>query len=292
MTAVLAANAADEALKPFIILPTLVNLPEELKELQPQYIFYSSPSGWMTSKIILIWSIFFAAEVNERRKKLVASLGNLAYTKLCFLFLDGRKSRLNTYAIEILFRNNIRVLVLPAHSSHITQPFDVGLESQLKHYFINLSQEMSKWIENKLQDFSDTTKKRYQRVLSIIDAWKRSAIDHNIHSVWYKTGLFPTNVEIVKASSYVLASSQDGTTEEEPPKCKVPINGMEITTFSKRLEISKHFTNIPYLFIPVQIPSANFISSLIRTGKEKLLSVDCYFYLNLGYGYGYYKLSK
>ena len=81
----------------------------------------------MTSRIFLIWSIFFTSEVNERRRKLAASIGNIAYSRPCYLFVDGHKSRLNAYAIEILFRNNIMVIVLPAHSSHITQPFDVGL---------------------------------------------------------------------------------------------------------------------------------------------------------------------
>ena len=44
MTACLTCNAAGEALRPLIILPTLVNLPAELKDLEPQ---------WMMSRIFL-----------------------------------------------------------------------------------------------------------------------------------------------------------------------------------------------------------------------------------------------
>lgn len=41
--AVLYCNAAEEALKPLIILPNIVNLPPELKDLQFQYAFTSMP---------------------------------------------------------------------------------------------------------------------------------------------------------------------------------------------------------------------------------------------------------
>lgn len=71
ITAVLCCNAAGEALRPLIILPTLINLQPELKDLQNQCIFASSSSGWMISKIFLIWSILFAHEINERRQRLV-----------------------------------------------------------------------------------------------------------------------------------------------------------------------------------------------------------------------------
>lgn len=159
ITACLTCNAAGEALKPLIILPTLVNLQAELKDFEPQCIFCTSPSGWMTSHIFLIWSIFFTSEVNERRKKLAASIGNIAYSRPCYLFVDDHKSRLNAYAIEILFRNNIRVIVLPAHSSHIMQSFDIGLAHPLKNYFNNLSKEMPMWMKDKLKFFRDSQKK-------------------------------------------------------------------------------------------------------------------------------------
>lgn len=190
ITAVFACNVAGEALRP-LILPALLNLPEELKELQAQCIFCSSPSGWMTSKIFLIWSLFFISEVNERRKKLAMFQGPSALSQPCILFLDGHKSRLNAVAIKLLFRNNIRVVVLPAHSSHITQPFDVGLAGPLKTFFKNQSQLMPAWLQEKLMQYTETAKKRYMRVTCILDAWRKSATYHNIKSAWRKTRLSP-----------------------------------------------------------------------------------------------------
>ena len=36
--------------------------------------------------------------------------------------------------IEHCVQNNIKLLVLPAHSSHFTQPLDIGIFSPLKEY--------------------------------------------------------------------------------------------------------------------------------------------------------------
>lgn len=46
ITAVLTCNAAGESLRPLLILPSLLNRPNELKDLQPQCLFCSSPTGW------------------------------------------------------------------------------------------------------------------------------------------------------------------------------------------------------------------------------------------------------
>ena len=49
---------------------------------------------------------------------------------------------------------------------------------------------------------------------------------------------------------------------------------------------------MPYLLVPLPIPQDKELSNKIRVGKEKLLSTNCYFFINLGFGYKYYKLWK
>ena len=107
------SSAAGEALPPFIILPLILNLPDELTEFK--------------SRIFSIWSIYFAAEISKRCLALRSIYGDSIKESLHFLFLYRHKSRLNFTAIEILYSNNIRVKILSSHSSHITQPFDVAL---------------------------------------------------------------------------------------------------------------------------------------------------------------------
>ena len=51
------------------------------------------------------------------------------------LIVDGHKSRKNPIAIKMLQENNISLFVLPAHTSHVTQIFDLGIGSPMKKLF-------------------------------------------------------------------------------------------------------------------------------------------------------------
>lgn len=123
-----------------------------------------------------------------------------------------------------------------------------------------------------------------------MDAWKKAAITKNVYSAWTKTGLAPLDVNKVLTNKYVRQTQDSDIDECTSGKCKIQINGLEITTFAKRLEISRHCNNIPDLLVPLPIPQVVELSNKIRKGKEKLLSSNCYFYINLGYGYGYHKI--
>jgi hypothetical protein len=50
------------------------------------------------------------------------------------LILDGHSSHLSLSAIELCLNNNITMICLPAHSSHILQTLDVGVYGHVKKY--------------------------------------------------------------------------------------------------------------------------------------------------------------
>ena len=52
--------------------------------------------------------------------------------------MDGYKSRENPVALKILKNLNIDVFIIPSHSSHLTQLFDVGIASPLKACFSDI----------------------------------------------------------------------------------------------------------------------------------------------------------
>lgn len=56
--------------------------------------------------------------------------------------MDGHKSRENPVAIQILKDNNVEVFIIPAHTSHVTQLFDVIIASPMKSYFSDLLKKM------------------------------------------------------------------------------------------------------------------------------------------------------
>ena len=52
--------------------------------------------------------------------------------KMRLLICDGHDSHITAVWIEHCMRNNIVLMVLPPHSSHLTQPLDVGVFGPLK----------------------------------------------------------------------------------------------------------------------------------------------------------------
>ena len=272
MTLICSCNAAGEALKPFIVLPMLVNLPAELLELTTQSHFASTPSGWMTSKLFLIWAAFFADEINKRRSQLIGIYGQQIQQTPCFLILDGHKSRLNGDAIELLYSNNIRIIVLPAHTSHVTQPFDVCIASPFKAALARTKDSMPSWVFTNIQTLTQTARKRFTTIVAVIDAWKKAATITNIKSAFEKTGIYPLNMQRVLTNKYVRQSTQGDAIAPINHQNRININAMEITTFQKRLEISKHFHNDHTLIFPKQLPNPVQIAQYFRDGHEKYLS--------------------
>ena len=153
--------------------------------------------------------MFFVAHLNQKRKELARLYGQEMLTTPCFLFLDGHKSRINSMAIEFLYQNYVRVIILPAHSSHITQPFDVAIAAPFKMELRRQKDYIPKWLEQKIQNYSNTAKKRYLLIINIIDAWKQASTSKNIKSGWEKAGIYPLNEERVLNNVFVRKTTDE-----------------------------------------------------------------------------------
>lgn len=126
----------------FIILPKLTKLPKELKEFADngQAFFASSDNGWQTRDTFTLFVVCFINWLSQYRKCLDESIRNCE----AILIVDGHKSRENAIALKMLQKNNISLFVLPAHTSHLTQLFDVGIGSPMKSFFTDCFRKMLK----------------------------------------------------------------------------------------------------------------------------------------------------
>jgi len=61
----------------------------------------------------------------------------------CLLLLDGHGSHFNWEFFDFCLSNKIIPLCLPAHSTHLLQPLDVGLFSPLQRFYSN---GLDEWI--------------------------------------------------------------------------------------------------------------------------------------------------
>ena len=139
-TMVCCTNAAGDSFDPFIIIPFKSNLPPELLSFGLKHQVATSPSGWMTSKLFLAWTLNFVNQLSMYKLKNHIALRRYNATQApTFLFLDGHKSRMNSEALEVLFKNNINVIIFPSHTTHVLQPFDVSLAAPLKNMIVKFN---------------------------------------------------------------------------------------------------------------------------------------------------------
>jgi len=111
---------------PTLILP-LKHFPEDCIALAHRYHWSGQEEGWITEQIFRDWVIkVFIPHVQNRRQ-----LRNLP-EQPALLWLDGHSSRGSPEALQALIDANIITATIPAHTSHILQPLDCGVNRAMK----------------------------------------------------------------------------------------------------------------------------------------------------------------
>ena len=102
------------------------------------------------------------------------------------LLQDGHASHISIDLIELARANNISLLCLPAHTTHILQPLDVGVFKSFKSYF---SKACSKYLAKNPGVVITTDK----LAALVAEAWPNAFSAVNIMSGFKKTGVYPLN---------------------------------------------------------------------------------------------------
>ena len=114
-------SAAGFSLPPFMIYPRK-RISEALKE--GAYLgtsFNCSDNGWITQQLYIEWFCFFLKAIPPTRPVL--------------LIEDGHSSHITIEVIELARENEVHLLCLPSHTTHLLQPLDVGIFKPLKSYY-------------------------------------------------------------------------------------------------------------------------------------------------------------
>ena len=183
----------------FIIIKSLKHCPVELEPLvRCGFIWLASSStGWMDRYCFLNWVICFTLWLRQFRHGFPHLNNNKA-----LLVLDGHSSRENPLALEVLEANNVNVVVLPSHTTHILQLFDIMLASPLK-------KELTALLRSRVKDESLITAPnrsaslRYLVISSLIEAWNRVCTTFNCKNGARKAGLLPVGAVEPLKSKYV-----------------------------------------------------------------------------------------
>lgn len=165
-------SASGFVLPPFMIYPRK-RIKENIKEgAFPGTSFHCSNKGWVNSELYLDWFKFFLANIPPARPIL--------------LIEDGHSSHISIEVIELARSNNVYLLCLPSHTTHILQPLDVGVFKSLKSHY---SKECRKY----LADHPGQVITSQYIAYLVGKAWPLAFSPMNIMGGFKKSGAFPLN---------------------------------------------------------------------------------------------------
>jgi hypothetical protein len=216
-SAMCAISGSGHAFHPMFILPGNLNMPLELEEFQDRAYFTSTESGWMNRKCFLLWTFFMCDEIRQYRYGLRV---NLRHQEI-LLLLDGHSSRWSREAISLFKKHNVGVLILVAHSTHATQPFDVSVAAPLKtalgkaRDLATFSVTENEHHELQVNRISEKflAQKRKMMMGCFLSAWSRAAHIDNIRSGFEKSGICPYDPQKPLNCGFIAPSAAD----EAPP---------------------------------------------------------------------------
>jgi hypothetical protein len=164
------------------------------KELQSSWFPANTPSNWQfrctenaftSNSIGLAWltEIFLPQTACGAQTRLL----------LC----DNHGSHITVEFMYQCFLNNVQLVYMPPHSSHILQPLDIGVFSALKRHYRKDITNFARYDEIKPIE-------RAQFIQFYAKARQHIFTPRYIESGWSGTGLYPFNPEKVLQSSQVI----------------------------------------------------------------------------------------
>lgn len=181
-------------LPPLVILP-IKNYENYKNIFDKGTMFKYSDSGWINQKI-------FEEYLKEHFIPFVENKRGSSNSPV-LLILDGHSSRSVPEALELCFLNNIHILSIPAHSSHLLQPLDLISFSTFKKAFYR------KLDQTRVKDSLRKQEKRY-KYLSIANSALWSAMEPKlIKKGFEKGGILPLNVEKPLSSELFIKYHKD-----------------------------------------------------------------------------------
>ena len=163
---------------------------------------YHTKNSFITGEVFGMWlEDVLVPYVAEKRAKLRRQLGE--FEEKAVLILDGCTAHTLEANKQILRRNGIVVTFLIAHTSHITQPLDLGVFGRVKsiirdvaRYSVKLN-EVDEAIAADLDNSNGVRPHRRaepglalaEYILAILDAYEKAATRNNVASAFAQAGL-------------------------------------------------------------------------------------------------------
>jgi len=217
VTAIQGIGALGYVLPPFIIYKGRYHLSGWYEEtsIPGDWLFGVSANGWTTNELGLEWLKHFNKHTKGR------TVG--AYR---LLIIDGHESHQSQDFKDYCEEHKIITLCMPAHSSHILQPLDVGCFSPLKRKYGHLILGLAR---NHIHHVDKMT-----FLPAFRDAFNASITEENAKGSFRGAGLVPFNPEAVLSNLDArIRTPSPPTTNNITWQSKTPSNTLEFGSQSK-----------------------------------------------------------
>lgn len=190
ISALLMVSANGDKVPPLIIFKGKSVLNEwqaPPEETCPGLAYAATPNGWVDSAVFeRYFETIFLTFLGDARPALV----------VC----DGHTTHVSLNLIRTARRENVTILILPSHTSHILQPLDISVMKSLKSgWDVHLDKRQKHNADEKL------SKKDFSKILSSL--WKN--LDPKvIQSGFMKAGIYPFNDQAILESAFDSAENQ------------------------------------------------------------------------------------
>ncbi|KAF6525264.1 hypothetical protein HZS61_011059 [Fusarium oxysporum f. sp. conglutinans] len=222
ITVIQAINAEGQAIEPFIIgagQNHLANWHEE-PTLPCDWVIAMSQNGWTNNELGLEWLKHFDRRTADR------SVGSYR-----LLILDGHESHHSVEFERYCEANKIITLCMPAHSSHLLQPLDIGCFGPLKKAY---GREIEDLIRRSVHHISKT-----EFFPAFAAAFQAAMTEKNIRGAFRGAGLVPFDPESVISKLDVQLRTPTPPVEEasqaQPWTSKTPKTVLEAESQSEYL---------------------------------------------------------
>lgn len=165
-------SAGGVAIPPYFVFPGKRMLPDLLNGSTPGADGTVSDTGWSNRAI-------FRHYLEHHFLKYLPG----GASEPVLLLLDGHKSHVSVELTEWALSKNIIIFILPAHTSHILQPMDVGIYGPF--------QKIYNFQCHKFMRSASATITRYNVCELACHAYCKAFSSENLQSAFRKTGIYP-----------------------------------------------------------------------------------------------------
>ncbi|RYN85670.1 hypothetical protein AA0119_g13236 [Alternaria tenuissima] len=178
VTLIAGVNAKGWAVSPFFIFKAKNHDSSWYHDIPKDWRIGVSDNGWTTNELGLAWLQHFIKHIEAR------TVGSHR-----LLIIDGHESHKSLAFQDLCEKSKIVTLCMPAHSSHILQPLDVGCFAPLKRAY-------GKEIRGLANSHIDHIEKK-AFLASFKEVFSGSFSMKNIQSSFQATGIVPHNPDVV-----------------------------------------------------------------------------------------------